>query len=138
MNADAITEEVRALARLDLEGLRAEWRTRYGSPPTLRSPALLRRMLAWRIQVAAFGGLDADTRRRLRQRSLVKPAAPTPTPGTNIRREWKGIIHNVRVVTDGFVYDGREFNSLSEIARAITGVRWNGPRFFGLRGPVTT
>ena len=86
MSVEAITEEVRALARLDLEGLRAEWRTRYGSPPTLRSPALLRRMLAWRIQVAALGGLDADTRRRLRQSSPLKPAAPAPTPGTNIRQ----------------------------------------------------
>ena len=138
MNADAITEEVRALARLDLEGLRAEWRTRYGPPPKLRSPALLRRMLAWRIQVAALGGLDADTRRRLRQSSPLKPAAPAPTPGTNIRREWRGVIHDVSVVTDGFVYDGHQFNSLSEIARVITGVRWNGPRFFGLRCPVTT
>ena len=138
MNVEAITEEVRALGRLDLEGLRAEWRTRYGSPPTLRSPALLRRMLAWRIQVAAFGGLDADTRRRLRQSSPLKPAAAAPTPGTNIRREWKGVIHDVSVVPDGFVYDGYQFKSLSEIARAITGVRWNGPRFFGLRAPVTT
>ena len=138
MNVEAITEEVRALGRLDLQGLRAEWRTRYGSPPTLRSPALLRRMLAWRIQVAAFGGLDADTRRRLRQSSPLKLATPGPTPGTNIRREWKGVIHDVSVVPDGFVYDGYQFKSLSEIARAITGVRWNGPRFFGLRAPVTT
>ena len=138
MSDDVITEEVRALARLDLDGLRAEWRTRFGSPPTLRSPALLRRMLAWRIQVAAFGGLDADTRRRLRQSSPVKPATPDPTPGTRIRREWNGVIHDVSVVPDGFVYDGRRFKSLSEIARAITGVRWNGPRFFGLRCAVTT
>ena len=63
--------------------------------------------------------------------------APAPTPGTNIRREWKGVIHNVNVVPDGFVYEGRQFNSLSEIARAITGVRWNGPRFFGLRAAMT-
>ena len=138
MNADAITEEVRALARLDLEGLRAEWRTRYGSPPSLRSPALLRRMLAWRIQVAAFGGLDADTRRRLRQSSPLKPVTPAPTPGTKIRREWKGVIYDVSVVPDGFVYEGQRFKSLSEIARAITGVRWNGPRFFGLRAGTTT
>ena len=94
-------------------------------------------MLAWRIQVAALGGLDADTKRRLRQSSPVKPAAPAPTPGSNIRREWQGVIHNVSVVTDGFVYEGHQFNSLSEIARAITGVRWNGPRFFGLRAAMT-
>jgi hypothetical protein len=136
MSVDAITAEVRALARLDLEGLRGEWRTRFGPPPTLRSPALLRRMLAWRIQVAAFGGLDAETRRRLRQSSPVKPTTPGPSPGTRISREWNGMVHEVSVLPDGFCYNGRQFKSLSEVARTITGARWNGPRFFGLRATV--
>jgi hypothetical protein len=136
MTADAITEEVRALERLDLEGLRAVWRGRFGSPPTLRSPALVKRMLAWRIQIAAFGGLDADTRRRLKQSSPVKPVTPAPTPGTRISREWQGKVHEVSVLPDGFCYNGRQFKSLSEVARTITGARWNGPRFFGLRATV--
>lgn len=136
MTGDAVTEEVRALTRLDLEGLRAEWRLRYGAPPTLRSPELLRRMLAWRIQVVAFGGLDAETRRRLRQGCPLKPAAPAPPPGTKLSREWQGVIHDVSVLPHGFTYDGKQFHSLSQVARTITGARWNGPRFFGLRKPV--
>ena len=65
MSAEAINEEVRALARLDLEGLRSEWRRRYGTPPKLRSPELLRYLIAWKIQAAAFGDLDPMTRKRL-------------------------------------------------------------------------
>lgn len=136
MSAEAITNEVRALARLDLESLRGEWRMRFGAPPTLRSPALLRQMLAWRIQAAAFGGLDAETRRRLRQSSPVKAVTPTPTPGTRISREWKGMMHEVSVLPEGYFYNGRQYKSLSEVARTITGARWNGPRFFGLRAAV--
>jgi hypothetical protein len=93
----------------------------------------VRHMLAWRIQVAAFGGLDVETRRRLRRASAPTPLSPAPTPGTRIAREWKGVAHEVEVVADGFLYDGHRFTSLSEVARAITGARWNGPRFFGLR-----
>ena len=137
MTGDAVTQEVRALTRLDLEGLRAEWRSRYGAPPTLRSPELLRRMLAWRIQVAAFGGLDSEAKRRLRQACPPKPAAPAPPPGTKLSREWQGALHDVSVVPDGFIYDGKQFHSLSQVARTITGARWNGPRFFGLRNSVT-
>jgi hypothetical protein len=133
MAVDAITEEVRALARLDLEGLRAEWRRRFGAPPKLRAPDLLRRMLAWRIQAAAFGGLDAQTRRRLRQGPAVVPIAPVPMTGTRLAREWKGVTHEVQVVSGGFIYAGGQYASLSEVARTITGARWNGPRFFGLR-----
>jgi hypothetical protein len=135
VSVEAINEEVRALARLDLEGLRDEWRRRYGWPPVLRSPDLVRHMLAWRIQVAAFGGLDSETRRRLRRSSVPTPVSPGPTPGTRISREWKGVSHEVEVTADGFTYDGRRFGSLSEVARTITGARWNGPRFFGLRAP---
>ena len=133
MSDQAINDEVRALERLDLEGLRTEWRRRYGAPPKLRSPDLLRRMLGWRIQAAAFGGLDAETRRRLRRPTAARPLTPAPTSGTRLTREWKGARHEVEVVVGGFIYDGRRFASLSEIARSITGARWNGPRFFGLR-----
>ena len=133
MSIESINNEVRALASLDLDTLRGEWRLRYGAPPKLRSPDFLRRMLAWRIQVAAFGGLDAETRRRLRREPAARPLAPAPRAGTRLAREWQGVTHEVEVVTDGFVYGGRQFASLSEVARTITGARWNGPRFFGLR-----
>lgn len=133
MSDTAATNEVRKLAALDLQALREEWRRLYGPPPRLRSPDLLRYLLAWRIQSALEGGLDRDTRRRLRQSSPTVPALPTPSAGTTITREWQGVIHEVKVLGTGFSYKGQAYRSLSEIARAITGSRWNGPRFFGLR-----
>lgn len=81
---DPVADEVRALVALDLEGLRAEWRRRYGAAPALRSHDLLRRNLAWRIQAAAYGGADADLRRRLTQRT--EPGAGTPI-GARLARE---------------------------------------------------
>ncbi len=128
----AVTEEVRALTRLDLEALRAEWRRRWGDPPGLRSPELLRHMMAWRIQVAALGDLDAETRRRLRRPAPSGQGRVRLTTGTQISREWHGVRHEVAVVEGGFVYEGATYRSLSKIAGVITGVKWNGPRFFGL------
>ena len=82
---DAITQEVRALERLDLEGLRADWRRRYGAPPRLRSTDLLARLLAWRIQAEAFGGLDAETRSTLFRKSL-----PVVGPRLALACAWSG------------------------------------------------
>jgi len=83
---------------------------------------------------ATVAAMAAETRRRLRQASPTRALAPGPSPGSRLMREWKGVAQEVEVVADGFIHDGRKFNSLSQVARAITGVRWNGPRFFGLRG----
>jgi hypothetical protein len=118
------------LAEANLELLREGWERRYGAAPRLRSPDLLRRMLAWRIQAAAAGGLD-----RVTQRLLVGDAGPEDlmAEGTVITREWKGIQHEVEVADGGYLYGGRRWKSLSHVAREITGTRWNGPRFFGLR-----
>lgn len=129
---EVITGEVRALARLDLEGLRTEWRRRYGDPPTLRSTDLLARLLAWRIQVEAFGGLDAETRSTLFRKSLPV-AGPALVPGMRLERGWRGATQTVEVIEGGFRWEGRTYPSLSQVAQAITGVKWNGPRFFGLR-----
>jgi hypothetical protein len=121
------------LEGVGLEDLRSRWRGRYGAPPKLRSPELLALMLAWRIQAEREGGLDADTRRALRRPAGVRAAAE-PSPGTRLVREWEGTPHEVIVMSEGgLLYRGDRYRSLSEIARAITGVRWNGPRFFGLR-----
>ena len=121
------------LEGLCLEDLRGRWRALYGAPPRLRSPELLALMLAWRIQADRQGGLDADIRRALRRSAGVK-AASEPTAGTCLVREWEGDLHEVIVMSEGgFFYRGDRYKSLSQIARAITGVRWNGPRFFGLR-----
>ncbi len=129
---DRITEEVRALEALDLHGLRHEWRKRYGEPPRMRSRELLARLLAWRIQADAFGGLDAATIRLLKSDRLPPPK-PCLAPGTRLTREWQGRRHEVDVLKQGFRYSGADYRSLSEVARAITGTRWNGLRFFGLR-----
>lgn len=129
--AKRVSEDVAALTAMSLADLRAEWQRRYGPPPRHRAADLLRRVLAWRIQADLYGGLDAPTRRLLEQSGdKVKVAA---TPGMRLAREWTGQRHEVIVIESGVVYEGRTFGSLSEVARHITGRRWNGPRFFGLR-----
>lgn len=137
MSASNLSEEVQALARLDLAGLRDTWRRHFGSPPALRSPDLLRHALAWRLQAASFGALDPETRRQLRRPTSNIPSAPQPAAGTRLAREWKGERFEVEVTGDDFLHRGKRYASLSEVARAITGVRWNGPRFFGLRAAET-
>jgi hypothetical protein len=133
-DASAITAEVRALERLDLQSLRLAWAQRFGDPPALRSPELLRLMLAWRIQSAALGGLDAETRRRLRQgRRAATLCDDSLGKGARIVREWRGTDHVVETVEDGFAWQGRTYASLSAVAFAMTGVKRNGPAFFGLR-----
>ena len=130
--AERITQEVRALEALDLHGLRDQWRKRYGEPPKMRSRELLARLLAWRIQAEAFGGLDATTIRLLKADRLPPPK-PELSPGSQLSREWQGRRHDVDVLEAGFRYAGADYRSLSEVARIITGTRGNGLRFFGLR-----
>lgn len=98
----------------------------------MRSKDLLARLLAWRIQVDAFGGLDATTIRLLKSDCVPLPRM-TLTPGSKLAREWQGRRHEVDVLEQGFQHNGTTYRSLSEVARAITGTRWNGLRFFGLR-----
>lgn len=122
-----------ALEGLGLEELRERWRARFGAPPALRSPELVGLMLAWKTQAERHGGLDAEARRALR-RPVPSRASPSPSGGSRLVREWQGVRHEVLVTNDGaFLYQGQRYASLSKVARRITGVRWNGPRFFGLR-----
>ena len=122
-----------SLEGMPLEDLRAVWRERFGAPPLLRSPELLGLMLAWRIQAGETGGLDPDTRRSLRRATSTRPDAG-PSGGTKLVREWQGVRHEVIALDDGgFLFEGARHKSLSQVARLITGTRWNGPRFFGLR-----
>lgn len=129
-----VTVQVRGFETMKLDQLREEWRRRYGAPPTLRSPDLLRYLLAWRVQADALGGLDATLVRQIRQ---AGKAGSSPrleiAAGSTLAREWQGRLHQVEVVDGGFIHGGRRYRSLSAVARAITGTRWNGPRFFGLR-----
>lgn len=131
--SDASAREVGALANLDLEGLRNAWRARYGSPPSLRSVELLRLMLAWRLQAEALGGLERETRRKLKRRGAVKAEGLALGVGTRLRREWQGRVVEIEVEAAGFRWQGTLYPSLSAAATAIAGSRWNGPRFFGLR-----
>lgn len=121
------------LGDLGLEPLRAIWRERFGAPPAIRSPEILALMLAWRLQAAREGGLDGELRRTIR-RPASAPVTTALTPGTRLTREWQGVRHEVVVEPDGRFRHGDELHrSLSQVARKITGSRWNGPRFFGLR-----
>jgi hypothetical protein len=123
------------LERLDLEGLRGEWARLFGPAPKLRSVELLRRLIAWRLEAEADPTLVEQLRARLGHPG-VKTASSSSIlrSGDVVFREWQGIRHEVSVREDGKVeHDGRVYDSLSAVARAITGVRWNGPRFFGLR-----
>jgi len=128
-----IAHEVQALDRLDLEGLRDVWRRRWGVAPKIRSPELLRLMIAWRIQSEAYGALDAATRRRLRTGAAIGRRDHVAV-GIVITKEWRGRTYRVARTERGYEWEGRTFASLSRVAHAMTGVKRNGPDFFGLRG----
>jgi hypothetical protein len=96
-----------------------------------RSADLLRRVLAWRVQTDVHGGLDARTVKMIDRAELVQNLAPKV--GMRLPRENAGRVHEVVVLENGVVYEGQTYGSLSEVARLITGQRWNGPCFFGLR-----
>lgn len=115
------------------------WEHLFGKPPnpSLRREVLIP-ILAYRLQEMTLGGLKAAHEKRLRvlaeggHRTHRVPAVRTKA-GTHFVREWKGNLHEVSVLSDGFEYNGHTYSSLSEIARMITGTRWSGPAFFGLK-----
>ncbi len=130
------------LAAAQIVSLRDQYQLLFAKePPSAFGPDLLRRTIAHRLQEKEQGGLPRTAQRTLDQ--LVeefirqpKAALTVPRrikPGSELVRTWKGAAYRVRVSPDGFTYDGRTYASLSEIASLITGTRWNGPRFFGLR-----
>jgi hypothetical protein len=138
----AIEAELDRLAVMPIVQLRTRYREVLKSdPPQAFGPDLLRRSIAHRIQVKAYGSLSRSAQRLLDQMMKAYAAKPSGTivlprrikPGSVLVREWKGKSHRVVVLADGFVYDGETYTNLSEIAVLITGTRWNGPRFFGLR-----
>jgi hypothetical protein len=139
---EQIEAEIARLRDLDLAALRVEWRKQMRSaPPEFMKRDLLLRAFAYELQVKAFGGLDRSTAHLLdRLARAADPGGVLATlrqrrlkPGTLLVREWAGEIHRVTVAESGFVWNEEIYKSLSEIARLITGTRWNGPRFFGLR-----
>jgi len=142
--AEKISAEIAALAALSINDLKSRWRESYDTEPPLRiSRELLTRAIAYRLQEREFGGLAPATRRLLQRvaddlssHRAILSVARKAAPGTLLIREWRGRTHQVTVHDDGVVYRGKRYGSLSEVARLITGTRWSGPLFFGLRKPV--
>jgi len=132
-----------ALKAMSVNDLKAEWQMLFDAPAPNNSRSFLQGRLAYRIQELSYGGPDKQTRRMLdmladevegtltRKAQIADPR--NPVVGTKLIREWDGVAHTVTVLNEGFEWDGRRYKSLSAVARAITGTRWNGYRFFGLR-----
>lgn len=138
----AVEAELDRLVTTPIADLRKRYRELFRTdPPRAFGPDLLRRSIAHRIQERAYGGLCRSAQRLLDQMMKAYAAKPNGKivlprrikPGSVLMREWKGKSHHVMVQADGFAYDGETYTNLSEIASEITGTRWNGPRFFGLR-----
>jgi Protein of unknown function (DUF2924) len=130
------------LSEVTIFELRGEWRRLHRMPPPMRlSRDLLTRGIIYQLQERAYGGLSMATARTLEQaaagppsRGAAKPAPPISLrPGTRLVREWRGVTHMVLIHADGIEWRGQRYHSLSVVAREITGARWSGPRFFGLR-----
>ena len=140
---DPILARLAALKAMSVKELKAEWQALFDAPAPNNSRAFLESRLAYRIQELTYGGPDKQTRRLLdlladevegtltRKTQIADPRKPVV--GTKLIREWDGVDHTVTVLKDGFDWGGQRYKSLSAVARAITGTRWNGYRFFGLR-----
>jgi ribosomal protein S18 len=134
--------ELAQLSRARINARRERWCAIFRvEPPLAFGPDLLRRSIAQRIQERRYGGLSAQVQRQLNQiiKALEKKRSghiylsQRIKSGAVLVRMWKDKSHRVTVLDDGFAFEGRVYSSLSEIARHITGTRWNGPKFFGLR-----
>ena len=143
----SIEDEIAHLRGLDLKGLCARWQSVLQRPAPDHLPRhLLFAIIAYRIQADRFGDLDHETRQLLDRTGAKETGAATSarlvsfdqkrtelTPGTVLVREWERRSQRVMVMSDGFAWNGQTYDSLSKVAFAITGTKWNGPRFFGLR-----
>ena len=119
---------------LNLTQLRAKWRSLIGKPPPRVSASLLRLALAWELQASALGGLSRRSQETLDQLACSEGNARRVLPGMRLCREWHGRMHVVVVEEDGTIrWNGQTWTSLSAVARSITGTRWSGPAFFGLK-----
>jgi hypothetical protein len=136
-----VAAELKVLSTLPLPELRAYWPQRWGDLPANRAQDQLRRTIAYRLQAEVQGGLSSRVKRDLTElatrftddRGFNPGPAIVLKPGCSLIREWGGKRHEVAVVDGGFVYDGAHFTSLSKIAGLITGTKWNGPVFFGIK-----
>ena len=143
----SIGDEIAHLRGLDLKGLRSRWQSVFQRPPPDHLPRhLLFAIIAYRIQADRLGNLDHETTQVLDRTDATDTGATTSarlvsfdqkrtelTPGTVLVREWDRHSHRVMVMADGFAWNGQTYDSLPKVALAITGTKWNGPRFFGMR-----
>jgi hypothetical protein len=141
--------EIARLRGLELSDLRAVWESHHGTaaPKTLRRDMLIRSIL-WQMQAKVFGGLKPATRKYLlgvadaaRSKTAANRPPPLPIrirPGTKLIRVWQDRTHTVTALDEGFEWHGRRYRSLSQIARAMTGTRWNGLVFFGVKRKIAS
>jgi hypothetical protein len=141
---EALSAEIARLRDLDIGELRSCWNAVWRRPAPPHLPRhLLFRILAYRLQADHWGDLDPESKRLLDRSESPEQAGQSAIaprrqsielrPGTVLSREWNGHMHRVAVLDEGFAWNGKTYRSLSKVALAITGTRWNGPRFFGLR-----
>ena len=142
LDREALASEIASLSKLDIDELRERWKAMFGKAPSRDiSRSFVTRAIAYRLQEKTFGGLKPSTRRLLAEfdndRANGSALAATPSrivrPGAVLVREWRGISHQVSILEKGFRFRGKRYRSLSEVAREITGTRWSGPLFFGLK-----
>lgn len=134
MSRATLDNDLAALATMSSAQLREAWRRVVSGPVPRVSPSLLRLALAWEIQAKAHGGLSRGAQQRLRQIAKAKTRTTAAQPGMRLVREWNGVAHIVVIGEDHVIcWNDRAWRSLSEVARAITGTRWSGPAFFGLK-----
>jgi hypothetical protein len=139
------SEQIAGVQQLTLAELRAEWRRLFRTQPPSLSRDLIIRAIAYRLQELTHGGLPKATSRKLAGLAnelkadgrISADTGPQIKPGARLVREWRGRTHMITVTDGGFDYAGRNYPSLTKVAHAITGARWSGPRFFGLRTPAT-
>lgn len=138
---EGFARELVGLSDLPLDILRQRWQDLFGlAPPPRLGRSLILRAVAHRLQEKHLGGLKPAVARQLDRAAQNLAAGRTPAtvasaikPGTRLLRDWQGVTHEVIVLDQGVRYQGQTWRSLSEVARAITGARWSGPKFFGLK-----
>jgi hypothetical protein len=138
----SVLAQIGALKSMPVAGLKARWRELFDTEPPPYNRRFLESRLAYRVQELAFGGLKPETVERLaalaegldgKDTKRARSAQDRPIAGTRLIRDWHGVEHSVTVRDDAYEYQGRPYKSLSAIARQITGTRWNGWIFFGLK-----
>ena len=142
VKSEKLTQELKDLETQGDDGLKDRWRGLYGTqPPKNIHRSLLIAAVAHRMQEKALGALKSTVRRHLMQ-AVNNPATPRLSPhspslrpraGTVLVRDWGGVTHQAKVLEDGILFRSKRYKSLSEVARVITGTRWSGPLFFGLK-----